>query len=232
METSNERLRILDMIEDGSISAQEGLRLLQGLNENDPAEHQAIRVEQAAGSAIEAQIPLPAEPPAAVVIEEPVPPFHAPADRTQEAAPSIRKWKRWWMVPLWIGVAGIIFGGLFMYQAMQTSGYGFWFFCASLPLVLGIALMVLAWQTRNSPWLHLRIQQKPGESPQRIAFSFPLPLRLAAWFTRTFGRYIPDVPGRELGQMIQAVDGTITPENPIFIEVDEGDGEHVEIYIG
>ncbi|MCC7130580.1 MAG: hypothetical protein B6D39_10315 [Anaerolineae bacterium UTCFX2] len=237
METSNARLHILDLIEQGQISAEEGLRRLQELQEGGaPGEiwtdDQTRQPEEAAFAANEPKF-APSEPAqTAAGFEAASAASGATRGGMNEAAPSIRKWKRWWTVPLWTGVAVTILGGLLMYQAMQTSGYGFWFFCASLPFILGLGLMVLAWKARNAPWLHLRIQQKRGHSPERINLSFPLPFRLTAWITDTLGRFIPDLPGRELSQMIQAANGNLTPENPIFIEVDEGDGEHVEIYIG
>lgn len=218
METANERLHILDMIDEGQISAQEGLRMLQGLNEGGPVEEPELPlpgVSQAAGDAGAAEPDAPAS-----------------RARAEDTTQPLHKWKRWWTVPFWVGVAVTVFGGVFMYQAMHASGYGFWFFCASLPFMAGLVLIVLAWQARNLPWLHLRIQQTPGRSPEQIALSFPLPLQLAAWFTNTFGRFIPEMRSQELSQMIQAAGGNISPENPIFIEVPEGDGGHVEIYIG
>lgn len=238
MDTSSARLHILNLIEEGQISAQEGLRWLQELQEGRlPAEiiadDQTSPLEEATTSAANASgfvLPEPAQTSAGFDATEAA--SRASWKQTDEIAPSIRKWKRWWIVPLWIGAAAAIFGGLFMYLAMQSSGYRFWFFCASLPFILGLGLMALAWRMRSSPWLHLRIRQKAGNSPERISLSFPLPLRMTVWFTNTLGRFIPDLPGRELSQMIQSINGNLTPENPIFIEVDDGDGEHVEVYIG
>ena len=93
--------------------------------------------------------------------------------------------------------------------------------------------IAFAWISRVSLWLHLRVQQAPGEWPQQIAFSFPLPLRLAAWFLRIFGRYIPNLQDQRLDEIILAVGRSASPDNPIYIQVDEGEsGEKVEIFIG
>ena len=114
-----------------------------------------------------------------------------------------------------------------------AGGVNFWFFCAAVPFTLGLLAIILAWQSRSSPWLHLRVQQAPGETPQRIAISMPLPTGLAAWFLRTFKHKIPAMQEQAWDQMILAVGKNATPENPIYIQVDEGeDGEKVEIYIG
>lgn len=232
METPNDRMKILEMIEEGRISAQEGLRLLQILKE---AESEDLAEDDPSVQTLE-ELPLPFQPvtedadPAPALADTPLAESVEPP--AADFAPSLRKWKRWWIIPFWIGVAVTIFGGLFMFQAQQSAGIGFWFVCASVPFILGLVVMVLAYQSRNSPWLHLRVQQAPGEFPEKIAFSFPLPLGLAAWAFRTFRQFIPDLQGQDLGEMIQSAGGKISQENPIFIEVNEKDGERVEIYIG
>ena len=61
--------------------------------------------------------------------------------------------------------------------AFQSNGLGFWFACAWFPFLLGVGLLAFAWNSRTSPWIHIRIDQKTGKSPQRIAFSLPIPIR-------------------------------------------------------
>lgn len=120
-----------------------------------------------------------------------------------------------------------------MYWAIESAGFGFWFICAVLLFALGVFLLTLAWQSQFSPWLHLRIQQSPGEYPQRIAFSLPLPVRPAAWFLRTFGGYIHGLDSTSLNDILLSIEQVTSSENPIYIQVDEGgSGEKVEIYIG
>jgi len=251
MEPMNERMHILEMIEQGRITAEEGLSLLQALNAAEEVEPDETGLVVEHLSAAEPPTPPVASIPTArpetasfgfagkpLGAEQPeisytTGPGASPGGDRVGAAPSIRKWKLWWMVPLWVGVAVAIFGGLFMYLAMQEAGIGFWFACAAVPFVLGLLVIVLAWQSREAPWLHLRVQQPPGRSPERIAFSFPLPLRQATWFMRTFGDRIPGMQGQSLDQLIQALGTQANPENPIVIQVDEsGSGEKVEIYIG
>jgi len=162
----------------------------------------------------------------------------APSYGGQMASPDLppdaAKWRRWWAIPLVAGAAFTFWGGLFMYLSVHTAGgLTLWFLCASVPFALGRLVMALAFLSRTAPWLHLRVQQKPGETPQRIAISLPLPIGPTAWFLRTFGSYIPQVKENSLDEIILAVGRNATPENPIYIQVDEGDnGEKVEIYIG
>jgi SHOCT-like domain len=237
MQPENERMHILDMIEEGRITADEGLSLLRALNSEGTDEQVVVVGEplESPGSPLEPglEIPLPNRIAPISLPETDHPPAHSLEPGAAAAAADMSKWKRWWMVPLWIGVGITVFGGLFMYLAQQTSGIGFWFFCASVPFALGLVVIVLAWQSRTAPWLHVRVQQRPGEKPERIAFSFPLPVALGAWFIRTFGRYIPGMQDQDWGQVIEVVGRQTTPDNPIYIQVDEEeDGEKVEIYIG
>ncbi len=287
------RLRILEMIDSGKITAEEGLLLLRALAESqadseedeyslddseladslsadpirsgfdaEPWSSQPPGMPGPKAAAIPltspAPPPMPAEvPPPSIPPLPPIAPvetwaaasqtgFGSPASTTSETSaessphvpselpPSAARWKRWWTIPLWVGVAITVLGGLFMYSAVQSAGgVSFMFLCASVPFAIGLLLMVIAFQSRTAPWLHLRVQQRPGESPQRIAISLPLPVGLAAWGFRTFGHHIPNTDGQDIGQVIEAVGRNATPENPLYIQVDEGDdGEKVEIYIG
>lgn len=147
------------------------------------------------------------------------------------------RWKGYWMIPLWIGVGVTILGGLLMYWALESAGIGFWFFCATLPFIIGVLAMVVGAQSRTARWLHLRVQQAPGERPQRIAISFPIPIGLASWFFRTFRYRIPglDTVPVNIDEILTSVRDSTSPENPIYIRVDEDEddaGEKVEIYIG
>jgi hypothetical protein len=145
------------------------------------------------------------------------------------------KWRRWWMIPLWIGVGIVAIAGLFMLWAYQSAGFGFWFFCSGTFMAMGILVLVLAAQSRTARWLHLRIKQGPGQTPRNIAISLPIPLRLARWIMRLFGGFIPNMGGASASDILMALDAleqSATPENPVYIQVDEEGGEHVEIFIG
>lgn len=227
MDNDNRRIQILEMIESGQISTAEGLRRLSELEEQGGV----------AGQLAE-QVPEPLPPPGSTfeTTEPGGDQFVSGASHRPTPSalpPAAAKWRRWWQVPLWIGVGVTVFGGLLLYWVLQAAGVGFWFFCSSLPLLLGVAILVLAWGARTSPWLHLRIQQQPGEWPRQIAISLPLPLGLTSWFLRNFGERIPDIQGQRMGEIISAVRNSASPENPLYIEVDEGEGgEKVQIYIG
>ena len=197
MSSDNERMQILQMIEDAQITAAEGLRRLDAL---------AGRPEPAAA---------PAE--------------HLPPD------PGLDRWRRWWIVPLWIGAGILLFGALLMFAAYQAGGFGFWFVLAALPFILGVAVMALAASSRSARWLHIRVHSADASraGPRHIALSFPLPIRLTAWALRLAGPHIPQLKDRGIDELILALAETTSAESPLYVDVDDGaGGQHVQVYIG
>jgi hypothetical protein len=219
MTEKNERIQILEMIESGVITAEEGARLLQAFDADERLEETRNEHSESTSEAVFGDEPDPME---GVVFDT-------------EYQPDFERWKRYWVIPLWIGVGFTIIGSLVMLWIYQSTGFSFWFACSWLPFLLGVGLITMAWGSRSARWLHLRIQQEPGEWPQTIAFSFPLPLNFAAWFMRTFGQFIPKVNEIDLDfdKVIETFKNSTTPEHPFYVEVDEGEnGETVQIYIG
>lgn len=274
-----ERLRILEMIEKGQITAQDGIRLLEALNgvEEGSSSVEALPLpdelylaedaplEDASHPAQEllpeAELQLPdalypmdepdrdEAPPTPETPEASFQPASAAAPQEQTEAPRFQsepevvppperfdpnrlKWRGFWWIPMLVGVGITLVAALLMYAAWNSGGFGFWFACTWFPFLLGVVVMALAWASRTARWLHVRVQQKEGQSPQRISISFPIPLRLTAWFLRTFGKNIPHLGDTGLDELIMALDAT-SPETPFYVEVNEGaNGEHVEVYIG
>lgn len=228
--TEDERRVILKMIQSGKISAEEGLQLLQALgpkrDEDQPDEISNQSPTNSSETMLSSEL---GSTPARISADpEPDPEINKVEVIPEEA----QKWRRFWSVPLWIGVGFIVVGAFLMYYSQQSAGIGLWFLCAWVPFLLGLAFVVIAWQSRNSAWLHLRIKQPPGEWPQTIALSLPLPLGITAWFIRTFRPFIPHMDDIALDEVLLALQDTTSKESPFYIQVDDEDGEHVEIYIG
>ncbi len=224
-----ERLQILEMIEKGVITAEEGVRLLNSLQ----GEPEVPELSSAPGVR---PGPLPPAPPAPELIPEepPVESKSSQPGRTShdQIDASISRWRRWWWIPLAIGIGITIISALLMFLAYQKSGFGFWFACLWFPLLFGILVLSLAAASRTARWLHVRVHQAPGERPQVIAISLPIPLRLTAWVLRVFKHRIPGMDNVNLDEAVLAL-RKVTPEEPIYVKVDEDDsGEKVEVYIG
>jgi len=214
--TNQERNQVLKMIEENKISPEEGLRLMQAL-EQTPAEDQSSASETGAGekSTNEAQVEgsgLEVDP------------------RVEQVKSTVR---RLWQIPLWIGIGITVLSAAGMYLVLRGPGMNFWFYFMILPLLLGVAIIAAAVGTYKARWIFVDVHKKPGDHPQRIFLGFPLPLKLAAWALRTFGRYIPDLKKTNVDEVIQIVEAGFTGDAPFIVNVDEGDdGERVKVFIG
>jgi hypothetical protein len=226
MMNESERLQILEMIEKGIITASEGVQLLNSLPEESA----------------EAEVPpigeLPeGEPKSFNTTPEPevIPEAPLPESKTstapQEFESEIKKWRRWWWVPLTIGIGITTVSGLLMSVAYQNSSL-FWFGCLWVPLLFGVLVICLSAASRTTRWLHVRVHQEPGDWPRTIAISMPIPIRFTAWLIRIFRPHIDGRDMSNLDEVILALDKT-SPEQPFYVKVDDGEeGERVEVYIG
>jgi hypothetical protein len=210
--TDQERNQVLKMIEQAKITPEEGLQLMQAL-EQSPAEDPAPVVAE--------------EPPGTPQPEKSAPPLDPRLEQLKSTA------RRLWQIPLWIGVVITILSAWGMAALLRGAGMNFWFFFLLLPLFLGVAVIALAVGSRRARWIFVDVQQHPGGYPQRIFLGFPLPLKFAAWFLRSFGRVIPDLQGSNVDEIVQFLENGFIGSEPLIVNVDEGAGrERVRVYIG
>ena len=221
--TDQEREQVLKMIENGTISPEDGLKLMQTLDQS-PAEDEEIVSKTGVGV-------VPPEAAEKDGVEEQTEKSNFGKDpRIASVKNAVR---RLWQIPLWIGVAITILSAWGMYTMVQASRLNFWFYCLSAPLLLGVLVIVAAIGSRKARWIFVDVHQKPDEKPAHIFLGFPLPLKLAAWFLRTFGHFIPDLKKTNVDEVIEMVENGFTSEEPLVVNVDEGeDGERVQVYIG
>jgi hypothetical protein len=208
--TASERSKILKMIEDGKLTPEEGLRLMQALGD-DPVEDKP----SPPGEKIHFQ----------TVGKDPTSEPDPSISRTVEKARSL------WMIPLWIGVVITIFGGWVMYKNVLPESISAWFYCLGLPIfILGVLITILGWGSKTARWLFVSVKQKPGEFPKRILIGFPLPLGLTSWILRNFGHMIHGLGNVPVDELILAVQQS---SEPLVVNVDEGEeGEKVQVFIG
>jgi hypothetical protein len=214
MSAPNERLEILEMIQKGTISPEEGMKLIEAIGESLERSEEEYIIARAE-------------------LEESFEPVQADVYEQEVDQEDLNKLKSWWVIPFWIGVAITVLGGALMFWAWSAHGIGFGFVAAWIPFLIGVGLLTLGWNSRTGPWLHLRVQQKPGEKPERIAISFPIPNRFFAWSLRTFGSFVPKMNLSGADEILLALGTYSQGEAPLTIDVDDGDdGEKVKIYIG
>lgn len=207
--TNEERNRILKMIADGKITAEEGLKLLQAL-ESAPE-------EEASASATQSQ---PAETVEERAVESTLTRLHASA-------------RRLWHIPLWIGTGITLLSAWGMYALLVASRLNFWFYCLLAPLLLGVALIILAVASRNATWLVVDVRQKAGARPGRIFFGLPLPMKVVTWSLRTFGHNIPDLQDANLAA--EVLEKGLSTAEPLIIHASDdenGEGGTVQVYLG
>jgi hypothetical protein len=150
-----------------------------------------------------------------------------PRGAVEDGGWSQRKWWAWWFVPFSFGMAGAAAG----YGLSQLGGA--WWICAGPLLVVGAVIMVLAVVTSQSPWVHVRVHTGQEAWPRRIAISLPLPLRLTAQILRWISPRLERFDRTTVDELIIALEGAVSSEAPIIIEVDEGEsGERVEVFLG
>lgn len=235
----SEYMRILKMIENGEISPEEGAQLLQrvGSETSETSEHAIdtkeilARIERGELSTDEG-IQL-----IGMGGGQNVDSSSGKDSKEENFEPStprisdeeLERWKRWWTIPLYVGVGIVILSTFWMNSAYQNSQFGFWFFCSWIPLLIGLLIITLAWGSRSGPWIHVRVRG-PKE---RVAISLPAPMGITGWALRNFGHYIPHLEKTSIDEILLALENTSKQKTPLYVQVDEGDsGEHVEVFIG
>ena len=205
--SSEEQKQILKMVEEGKVSAEEAMTLMKAL-EQAPAEDEV--------EVIEAEPDLGGGRSAGPEFEE----VKARA-------------KKFVMIPLGIGLVFTVLAAYWMFALVQNANYGFWFFCAWFPLLLGILLIAISAGGMNSRWVYVNVDQRKGEWPQHITLGFPIPLGLIGWFLRTFGHFIRGMDNANVDEILNMLSLTEHLDEPLIVNVDEGDkGERVQVYIG
>lgn len=228
MAEKSERIQILEMIENGLISAEEGIRLLNALEHESQAGSSPEASPEPAEHANQASASVPDSGQVSTGFEA-----DESSLETENIDLDLSRWRRWWMIPMWVGVGITVIGAGLMYWALQATGTSFWFACAWLPFLLGLTVLALAWGSRSARWVHIRLHESKGGRVENVAISFPLPIRLTSWFLRNFGHHIPKLKDTGIDEIILALEHNTSPDTPFYVEVDEGDGgEQVQIYFG
>lgn len=208
--SSEERIKILKMVEDGKISAEEAASLMRALD-SDSAEAEVEVFQAESSTGFEGGGTTSA------------PEFDEVKRRARNLA----------MIPLWSGVVIAVFSAWGIYSIQQSAGMNFWFYCLMFPLFLGVLLIVLG-AGGGSKWLYVNVDRRNAhDGPKNITLGFPLPLGLTAWFLRNFGHNIRGLKETNVDDIIQVLHLTGTTSEPLIVNVQDGaNGEHVQVYIG
>ena len=210
--SAEERKKILQMVQDGKISAEQAASLIRALEADAGVDSVQDKVE---------------------VLET-----GTSSGDERAAAPEFEEVKararRFAMIPLWIGVFLAVLSAWGIYSIQQSAGVNFWFFCLMIPLLFGVLLITLGAAGQNSRWLYVNVDRRNAQDwPRNITLGFPLPLGLTAWILRNFGHNIRGMKNTNVDEIIQILDATGKSDAPLIINAnDNEDGEHVQVYIG
>ncbi len=208
--SSEERKKILQMVEDGLISAEEAADLMRALNE-DSVEEQIEAYDVESGSGFEGS-------------ETSAPEFDAVKARALRFA----------RIPLWAGIAVAVLSAWGIFSIQQNVGVNFWSFCLLFPLMLGVLLIAIGSAGQGSKWLYVNVDRRyASDWPKNITLGFPIPLGLTAWFMRNFGHNINGMNKAQVDGIIEVLNATGKSDTPFIVNVDDDDdGERVQVYIG
>ena len=210
--STEERKKILQMVEEGKISAEDAASLMRALEEDEDADQTEAEVEVL-------------HPESGAGYERPEAPEF---DQIKARA------RRFSLIPLWAGIGITLLSAWTIYAIQQTAGANFWFYCMILPLMLGVLLIALGSGGRSSRWIYINVDRrdvKPGDGPKNITLGFPLPLGFVAWFFNTFNGNIQGLVRAKGHQISELIDAARHTTEPLMINVDD-DEAHVQVYIG
>ncbi len=210
--SSEERRKILQMVADGKISAEEAATLMRALDEDN-------------------------------VEDEPQVIMSAPIDTGERSdAPELEQVRKragfFSNSILGIGILSTVLFSWILFSIQQNAGLNFWFYCFSLPLFLGILLIVLGVGSKNSRWIYVNVDRtnskKDKDGPRKISIAFPLPIKFAGWFIKNFGSRIDGLKNTNVDDVVQAIAMANQGfTDPIIVHVDDReDGEKVQVFIG
>ena len=204
MPDSAARMRILQMIEDGQVSAADGLKLLDALGADDAA----------ATPSVDDAATAPGQPAAGPDLDY------------------WRRWwlvPMWAGIGVLLVGAVLMFAA---YQA-GGFGFWFGCAALPFAVGVLIMALAAGSRSARWLHVRVRTNQKANDWPHNIALSFPLPIRLTAWLLRLAGPFIPQLKDHGLDELILALAETTSSEAPLYVDVDEGEGgERVQVYIG
>ncbi len=204
--SSEERKKILQMVADGKISADEAATLMRTLD--DSAEEEIEVIGEASGMGGE---------------RSDAPEFDQVRRRANRFSGAF----------LWAGVILTVLSAWTMFGIQQNAGTNFWFYCMAMPLFLGILFTTMGAGSKTSRWMYVNVDRSHQEEwPRNITIALPLPLGLAGWFLENFGRRIEGLKNMSVDEIIQAIAMAKNITEPLIVHVDDDDGERVQVFIG
>jgi hypothetical protein len=207
--------KILQMVEDGTITSVEAAKLLEALQPQETVEL--------------VDLPEPDTAASEMIVTPEGEVVYAPDDPD---TPDMDYFRHFWRLPFLVSFVVLLFSSAALWAVAQFGGVLNLLLVCLAPL-FGLALLatLLTLWSRWAYWLHIRVREKKGT---RIAISLPVPLRAVGSVLRFAGRRTGKAPVGNLASMSALLDSLQeTPKGePLMIAVDDEDGDQVRIFIG
>ncbi len=216
------RLEIMRKVETGELSIEEGSRLMAAMEAGEvilpkpSPEAKTFSPESAQAESV---------PPAEPVLAQP----EVVETDDEEARRRVERWKRWWTLPMGVGVLLAIVGAYWMFAGYRAAGLSWGFWLSWIPFGIGLAVMALSWYSQYVPWLHVRVRNRSAGS---VSFSAPLPIGLVSWGLGVYRQFAPDQAREQRLEEIESfLSAPLFSEDPLHVFVDDKDGSQVEVVI-
>ena len=225
-------LKILRMIQDGIISAEEAQELLAVMDDgSEPVEQPVAALDGSPGPVeqLEAAIDDTSDPleQSETMTAADLPPKDAQG--TARAGPP-QLWERIW---IYVAAGGLLLAAIGVVLTLPiTEGqrHAGWLACTVPLMAFGVLVVGVTWWSLSARWLHVKVH----EEDQRINISMPLPLRLAGFVLRLARPWVPQLRNTAIDEVILSLaSADIEGQEMLVVEVDDTEsGEQVEIRIG
>jgi hypothetical protein len=234
-------MSILDRLEKGEITPDEAAKLLSegqsavledkdssesAMDVLDKLERGQINAEEAA-QRLENKSNSPNEP--SSFSTKSAPRFEVVEERFEPE----RTWG-WWFIPIAAGIFITLLAGLWMSLDVRDGSFGWGFFCAWVPLTIGLLFIVFGVAARRGPWANLWINRRRRQGQTDLVLNMPVPVGMAGTVLRTAGRHIPGLEEADVDHLLNALKESQRKGEHITIQArdDNDDEDVVDITLG
>lgn len=205
---SETRREILRLLQKGKLTSDQAMDLLQAMEPSPQQQDEGSDSDEA----LTGELIFPSSP------------------------PDMDRFRRLWQYPFFIAVSAVLLTGLVLQSIYDSSGgtITFWFVCVWSIFVSMLVLAALAFLSRRGTWLHVRVSERRGK---RIAISLPLPLGLASWALGIARGFVGDANRQKIDAASEFLNAArenlrASDADPLVINVNDGDGDQVQVFIG